>query len=337
MTQPQSPLISANSGPGENTTRPSIWRPALREAGAIFFISAALWAALYAAFFFDFHPEFERFANRGDTPELTFQGQQFVPVQAGNGGYKDGAAVITEYQGGAAILEIRQPFIAEDYPFIQFDVQGLTTWSEAFVFWQQTEAPGVIHRLQLQRQDDKVNQVAMVYGGTGYRGEISTLAIGFLADPTGNDNGGEPVTLIEAKLLPFNAERVLRQIFEGWRNPPIYRGYANNMVIGAAPNALLRPNPVIYLLIVTSPGLLLAWTGLRRVVSRTITPLLPKLLLVCLFAMSLSIVIRIPAQLQLHDDHIERYAGRSLAERTKNHPIRCNRQSDCFSNLQPYF
>ena len=77
--------------------------------------------------FFKFHPEFERFAHRGDVPTIVIPGNQFVPVRVGTGGYKDGAAVVAEYFEGSAMQEVKRPFAAEDYPFIKFDIEGLTT------------------------------------------------------------------------------------------------------------------------------------------------------------------------------------------------------------------
>ena len=87
-----------------------VWVPALKEAAGAFFAAALVLVMVYSMWFFDFHPEFVRFADRGDVASTTISGDQFTPVQAGNGGYKDGAAVITEYLDGAAILEIKTSF-----------------------------------------------------------------------------------------------------------------------------------------------------------------------------------------------------------------------------------
>jgi len=313
------------------------WPSTLATAAIGFTLAAMLWSAVYSLAFLSFNPEFEPFTARDNAQSIRFSGDRFIPVQAGNGGYKDGSAVITEFLNGAVILELREPFQAEDYPFVQFEVEGLTTWSDAFVFWQQAETPGVIHRLPLQRHRDGVNQVAMVYGGKNYRGQISTLAIGFIADPTGNDNAGQPLSLKGVALMSFSAARVARQILEDWRNPPLYRGYANNMVIGAPPNALLRPNTVVYLMLGTSVTLLGIWHLLGRLTKQTSRPLLGPVLGVCCLAWVISMGARVPSLIQYQADHLERYADLTLSERIANHPIRCSRREDCFSNLQPYF
>ena len=62
--------------------------------------------------------------DRGNVASQSFLGNQFVPVRFGNGGYEGTAALITEYEDGAAILELRTQFKAEDYPFIKFDIEG---------------------------------------------------------------------------------------------------------------------------------------------------------------------------------------------------------------------
>ena len=132
--------------------------------------------------------------------------------------------MITEYQDGAAILELRTRFQAEDYPFIKFNLEGLTTWSDAFVFWQVASDPGNSHRLKLNRSWDEVTQVAMPYGGENYRGEVTHLAIGLVSDPTDHDNNGEPILLKGVELRPFSGVRVAEQIFEDWTNPPLWQG-----------------------------------------------------------------------------------------------------------------
>lgn len=315
-----------------------VWVPALKEAAGAFFSAALVLIMVYSIWFFDFHPEFVRFADRGDVLPLTVAGDQFTPVQAGNGGYKDGAAVITEYLDGAAILEIKTSFQAENYPFISFDIEGLTTWSDAFVFWQLASDPGNVHRLQLNRSFDEVTQVAMPYGGDAYKGEVSTLAIGFVSDPTDHDNDGEPLLLKAVTLKPFSALRVAEQIFEDWTNPPLWQGYSNNIVRGIHATGMVFPNAVANLLVVT--GVLLAWLWRARNKLRNRRPnvrLLAVALCLCLYGWGFNDVLRWHWRVaQLLDTH-ERYAGLPLEERIRNNAIRCGRRDDCFEHLLPYF
>ena len=71
--------------------------PALKEGAGVFFAAALGLVVVYSIGFFDFHPEFVRFDHLGDVSSITISGEQFTPAQAGDGGCKDGAAVMTEY------------------------------------------------------------------------------------------------------------------------------------------------------------------------------------------------------------------------------------------------
>ena len=318
--------------------QPRVWVPALKEAALAFMVAALVILVGYAAFFERIHPEFTRFMAAKDAPHLHIGGNQFIPVRVGNGGYEDGAAVVTEYLEGAAILEVNTRFQAEDYPFIKFDIEGLTTWSDAYVFWQRAADPGNVHRLQLNRSWDEVTQVAMPYGDENYAGEIGVLAIGFVSDATDHDNDGEPIRLNGVTLKPFSPWRVAEQIFEDWTNPPLWQGYSNNIVRGIHATGMVFPNAVANLLVVT--GVIVA--GLRRLWRKrqgqqASVKLLAVALCLCLYGWAFNDVLRWHWRVaQLLDTH-ERYAGLPLEERIRNNPIRCARRDDCFEHLLPYF
>jgi len=295
-------------------------------------------AAVYSIWFRDFHPEFVRFMDRGDIPKLALQGNQFIPVQFGDGNYDGTHAVIKSYLNGAAILETKAPFTAEDYPFIAFDISGLTTWSNAFVFWQTAAEPGNVHRLQLNRSGDEVTQVAMPYGGSNYSGEITTLAIGFVSDPTDHDNDGEPITLKGVELRPFSGWGVAEQLFEDWTNPPLWQGYSNNIVRGIHATGMVYPNAVANLLVIL--GVMLAWLWRKRNQLRGRLPqtrLLAVALCLCLYGWGFNDVLRWHWRVAQLLDTQERYAGLPYEERIYNNPIRCGRRDDCFEHLLPYF
>ena len=315
-----------------------VWIPALKEAGLAFASAAGVLVIIYVFIFRALHPEFLPYMDRGAVSEQSFSGNQFVPVRFGNGGYQDGAALITEYEDGAAILELRAAFQAEDYPFIKFDIEGLTTWSDAFVFWQVASNPGNIHRLKLNRSWDEVTQVAMPYGGKNYRGEVINLAIGFISDPTDHDNDGNPLLLKGVELRPYSAFRVAEQIFEDWTNPPLWQGYSNNIVRGIHANGMLFPNAVANLLVVT--GVLLAglWRFRNRLRGkRASVRLLAVALCLCLYGWGFNDALRWHWRVAQLMDTQERYAGLSYEERIYNNPIRCGRRDDCFEHLLPYF
>lgn len=337
MENAPTPDQPENTAP-EPDEEKAIWVPALKEAAMAFGAAAAVLIVTYIFIFRSVHPEFVPYMDRGQVATQTFPGSEFIPVRFGNGGYQNGAALISEYQDGAAILELRNRFQAEDYPFIKFNVEGLTTWSDAFVFWQIASDPGTIHRLQLNRSWDEVTQVAMPYGGENYRGEVTHLAIGFVSDPTDHDNDGEPLLLKGVELRPYSGWRVTEQIFEDWTNPPLWQGYSNNIVRGIHANGMLFPNAVANLLVIA--GVLLAGLWRLRNRSRGRLPevrLLAVALCLCLYGWGFNDALRWHWRVaQLMDTH-ERYAGLPLEERIYNNPIRCGRRDDCFEHLLPYF
>jgi len=337
MDKPQ-PAEQSESAAPETEPQPAVWIPALKEAAVSFGVAALVLLVAYVFLFRAIHPEFLPFMDREPAATQAFPGTQFIPVRFGNGGYQDGGALITEYQDGAAILELRTRFQAEDYPFIKFNLEGLTTWSDAFVFWQVASDPGNSHRLKLNRSWDEVTQVAMPYGGENYRGEVTHLAIGLVSDPTDHDNNGEPILLKGVELRPFSGVRVAEQIFEDWTNPPLWQGYSNNIVRGIHRNGMLFPNAVANLLVVT--GVLLAGFWRLRNRYRGRRPqvrLLAVALCLCLYGWGFNDALRWHWRVaQLMDTH-ERYAGLPLEERIYNNPIRCGRRDDCFERLLPYF
>ena len=315
-----------------------VWVPALKEAALAFGAAAVVLVVAYVFIFRALHPEFVPFMDRENATAQQFPGNQFVPVRFGNGGYQDGAALITEYQDGAAILELRTRFQAEDYPFIKFDIEGLTTWSDAFVFWHVAEDPGNIHQLKLNRSWDEVTQVAMPYGYENYRGEITNLAIGFVSDSTDHDNDGDPLLLKGVELRPYSALRVAEQIFEDWTNPPLWGYHSNNIVVGIHTYGMLYPNAVANLLVVTGAALAGLWRFRNRLRGRgPSVRLLAVALCLCLYGWGFNDALRWHWRVaQLMDTH-ERYAGLPLEERIYNNPIRCGRRDDCFEHLLPYF
>jgi hypothetical protein len=326
--------------PASSEPQPShaVWVPALKEAALAFGAAAVVLVIAYVFIFRTLHPEFVPFMDRGNVTAQQFPGNQFIPVRFGNGGYQDGAALITEYQDGSAILELRTRFQAEDYPFIKFEIEGLTTWSDAFVFWQVAGDPGNIHRLKLNRSWDEVTQVAMPYGYENYRGEITNLAVGFVSDPTDHDNDGDPLLLKGVELRPYTAFGVAEQIFEDWTNPPLWQGYSNNIVRGIHANGMLFPNAVANLLVITGVALAGLWRFRNRLRGKgPSVRLLAVALCLCLYGWGFNDALRWHWRVaQLMDTH-ERYAGLPLEERIYNNPIRCGRRDDCFEHLLPYF
>lgn len=317
----------------------NVWWTALRHAAVALAISATLLVIIYSIWFTDFHPEFESFRNSNSTTSA-IPGKHFQPVVVAGGGVAGDSVVISGLANGEAVVALRTDFDAEDYPFIKLEIEGLTRFTNAFIFWRLAKNPEEIYSLPLNRSGDGVTEVAMVYGGDNYKGKVQEVAVGFfdgLALGFSNNND-VPIQLKSIEFLPFSVARVAEQIFEDWTNPPLWQGYSNNIVRGIHENGMVFPNLVLNLLVATSAIILAAVryglpAKLRETlsVSRTVLVVLG---LCWVMGDSLRWTWRIE---QLIDTH-ERYAGLPLEERIRNNPIRCGRfPDDCRADLLPYF
>ena len=201
---------------------PPVWKTAFRQGAVAFTAAAAVLLAVYAALFFDFHPEFARFAARAAEPRV-ISGRAFVPKMIGEGRLATDAVEIRSFRDGEAVIAVNTLFQAEDYPFIAFNIEGLTTWANAYVFWRQASNPGTLHSHPLKNSRGGVTQIAMP-SVLNYAGEINELAIGFFTDAAKRDNDGQVLRLTNVELRPFSATAVALQIAEDWTNPPLWQG-----------------------------------------------------------------------------------------------------------------
>ncbi|WP_144244488.1 hypothetical protein [Pseudohaliea rubra] len=313
------------------------WRRAFIEAAAAFVLAGIVLALAYALLFFRVHPEFRAFAGH-DVETVTIPGNRFRPVAAGRAYARDGSMVIDAFAGGGAVVALNARFLAEDYPFIKLDIDGLTSWANAAIYWRRAAEPDVIYQLPLNRSGDGVTQVAMPKGSEKYRGEIIELAVGFIADATGHDNGGQRLRVKGVELRPFSSGRVIEQLLADWLNPPVLQAYSNNVVIGSHPHSLLRPNGIVMLLMIVGLAGLGAAVHLLKVPAGTgqQRQLLRAALCLCLYGWGCGEVLRWQWRLSEGEVILERYAGRPLAEQIKNAPLRCGRDRDCVSDLLPY-
>jgi len=301
-----------------------------------FIAAALLLCGIYAIGFFKFHPEFKPYAGREATP-LTIEGSYFRPV-AGEA-HRDGdSVVLTEFTDGRGLLALKRPFQAEDYPFLKFQIEGLTTWAKAFVYWRRADSPEEFHKLELNRSGEEVTQIAMVYGGEDYRGEISELVLTFFTDATGHDNNGEPIRLRGVELRPLSFMRVSEQVIEDWTNPPLLKGSSNNRVRGVHLHGMVFPNLVANLLVIIGLVLAISWrVCLIRSGHSFQTALMPIALCLCLYGWTFNDALRWHWRLAQFFDTNDRYAGLSLEDRIKKSPTRCARfPEDCRANLLPY-
>ena len=318
-----------------------VWKPAFKEAAWAFLSASVLAALAYTLFFSQIHPEFVPFMDRA-AQSVVASGNDLIPVSVG-ASRKDGKNItIEDFDGDEAILVLPRALQAEDYPFIKVNLSGFTRYSKFKILWRQADNPDQTHALEFNRSGDEVTQIAMVYGGDNYRGQIADIALLFYDGPAmGFENNNDVDIVIRSiEFLPFSAARVAEQIFGDWTNPPLWQGYSNNIVRGIHKNGMVFPNAVANLLVVTG----LAVAALMRLLRKfNRTPrlshrLLATALCLCLYGWAFNDILRWHWRIeQLIDTH-ERYAGLPLEERIRNNDIRCARfPGDCAAHLLPYF
>ena len=318
-----------------------VWAPALKEAGLAFVAATLLLTTFYIFAFKWIHPEFVPFMGREAT-KLIAPGKDFIPVSTG--GYRvDGDSTIIEnFNGDEAILVLTRSFEAEDYPFIKVNIEGLTRFSRFKILWRLTEDLSQTYALEFNRSSDHATQIAMVYAGESYRGQVSDLALFFYDGPSlgFENNNNIDIAIKSIELRPFSPEQVAEQIFEDWSNPPIFQGNSNNIVLGIHAQGMLYPNAVANLLVVIGFVLAFMWRirNIRQKSSRKAHGLLLTALCLCLYGWVFNDALRWYWRIeQLVDTH-ERYAGLPLNYRVRNNDARCTRfPVDCKADLLPYF
>jgi len=353
MTKPHPPNTGEAEPPGtdldpmaegtaaEQKQNTAIWIPALKEAGRSFAVAAAILVIAYSLLFQHIHPEFGPFMTGQRAEPITIPGKDFIAVSVGGAHLEGGSLVIEDFNGDEAIVALPRSFKAEDYPFIKVNLSGFTRYSIAKLLWRTSTDPSVTHALEFNRSGDEVTQLATVYGGENFRGQIADIALLFFDGPAlGFENNDDVDIVIDSvELRPFSGWNVAVQIYEDWTNPPLWQGYSNNIVRGIHANGMLFPNAVANLLVVT--GVLVAWLWRQRNRLRGQQPqvrLLAVALCLCLYGWAFNDILRWHWRVeQLIDTH-ERYAGLPLEERIRNNPIRCARfPKDCKADLLPYF
>ena len=322
---------------GEN----GAWRPAFKEA-AWAFLSASLLVVLgYTLFFRHIHPEFVPFMDRA-TPRVVASGNDLIPVSVGASSKDGNNIIIEDFNSDEAVLVLPRAFQAEDYPFIKVNLSGFTRYSKFKILWRKVDNPDKTHALEFNRSGDEVTQIAMVYGGDNYRGQIADIALLFYDGPAlGFENNNDVDIVINSiEFLPFSAAQVAMQIFEDWTNPPLWQGYSNNIVRGIHGNGMVFPNAIANLLVLTGLAVAAFIRWLRRLKQRPQFNhrLLATALCLCLYGWVFNDILRWHWRVeQLIDTH-ERYAGLPLEERIRSNDIRCARfPEDCAAHLLPYF
>jgi len=319
-----------------------IWGPALKEAGVAFFTAALLLIIFYVFALRWIHPEFVPFMDREAT-KLIAPGKDLIPVSVGGYRVEGDSAIIEDFNGGEAILVLRRSFQAEDYPFIKVNLTGFTRYSKFKILWRRADDPSQTHALEFNRSGDEATQIAMVYSNENYRGRIADVALLFYDGPAlGFENNYDvDISIQSIEFRPFSALGVVEQIFEDWTNPPLWQSSSNNVVLGVhSSNALLHPNAVINLLVVT--GALFALVRRKcfasKLAPKVRCPFLLLALNLCVLGWGLNESLRAQWRLEQFLETQERYASKTLEERVMNSPLRCGRfEGSCRGELLPYF
>lgn len=312
------------------------------EAGVTLLCAAVIFIIAYIIFFRAIHPEFSPFIKTG-VPRIEIPGKDFYPLSGLKVKASGSALAIEEFKNGEAILVLPRAFRADDYPFIKLNLEPPSRTITVKIVWQQAKKLGESHAIEVDLFDNNAKQVAMVYGGLGYRGEIDNIALLFYEGPeigATKDRHTDVITLHSVELLPFTPLRVAQQIYEDWTSPPLWGGASNNFILGAHSASRFFPNLAAHLIITLSIILI----ALRHAIA-TRSPntrhsgrLIRLTLCICLYAWALNEVFRWNWRLDQLEDTYARYHGLTLDERIKVNKIRCARfPVDCGSHLLPYF
>ena len=317
-----------------------VWVPALKEAAWAFLVAALLLIVTYTIFFKSFHPEFIPFIDR-DARKLVVPGKDLIPVSVGAASKAENKITIKDFNGDEAVLLLPRAFQAEDYPFIKVNLTGFTRYSKFKIIWRRADDMAQTYALEFNRSGDEVTQIAMVYGGENYRGQIADIALLFYDGPAlGFENNDEVDIVIRSiEFLPFSATSIAEQIFEDWTNPPLWQGHSNNYVLGVHDNGVVFPNLIVNVLVITS--LTIAWILRRRQFFETQAlrgSFLTVAMCLCLYGWAFNDILRWHWRIhQLLDTHY-RTAGTDYQHSTLNSRVLCSRfPKNCAANLFPNF
>lgn len=323
---------------GLHSLRPAIFV----EAGSCLFSAAVLLFCGYVFLFQTIHPEFAPFME-SKAKKLTVPSSNFLVVSAGATSQSPDHLLIEDFNGDEAILALPRSFRAEDFPFIKVNLKGITTYTKAKMLWQQ-EGHNEIHSLALNREGDGLAQVAMVRAGELYAGRISSLALLLYDGPelAVTNNKDVDIALNSLELRPFSVSSVTEQLVSDWSNPQLWRGHSPNLVIGAHPDSLIRPNLAFCSLLLLSVFLVLLKGLFKITVVNGTAPnskhLLMTLAVICLMIWAMQDGARWVWRLHQLADSVERYAHTSLREKGRANVLRCARdEAGCYERLAPYF
>ena len=313
----------------------------IKESLLAYAIAWFLLVIIYFSAFTYIHPEFDRYLG-ANNKSLTVPAYHFVPISVGD--YKKDASGVSilSFKDGEAIFALPRSFVAEHYPFIQVDIQGLTRFTKFKLLWRKQSDQEKTYSLEFNRRQDGVTQLAMTAAGEDYAGEISDVALLFYDGPAldVSDNNGVPIRFFSISLIPYSSVAVAKQIYEDWTTPPSLQGYSNNVVRGVHAGGLLMPNAVANLSVLTGIAVLF----LMRILTRSTRDMAEKplffhsVMCVCLLGLVFTEILRWHWRIDQLVDTTERYWGKSKLEKIQSNDLRCTRfPEDCELDYYPYF
>ena len=302
------------------------------------------WLLLVIMYFFAFtyiHPEFGRYRSTQATG-ITVPASHLIPISVGEFKKNGSTFSILSFRGDEAILALSRSFLAEDYPFIEVDLSGLTRFTKFKLLWRKQSDPVKTYSLEFNRRRDGVTQLAMTAAGNDYEGQISDIALLFYDGPAleVSDNKGIPITITSIRLVPFSMPAVIAQIYDDWTTPPLWQGHSNNIVRGVHAGALIMPNMAANLSVAVGIAILFVWRWITRGTNSSLRrPLLfHSTLCICLLGLVFTEILRWNWRAEQVVDTIERYWGKSKLEKIQTNDLRCTRfREDCELDYYPYF
>lgn len=311
-----------------------------KEAFWAYLCACAVGLCAWILLFAYLNPQHQRFLDSG-AHAFVLQGSEFSPLRGDTAKDSNGTLAIQQFVGGEAILTLQRSFRAEDYPFIQFNITGVSNFSTAKIMWMKQGAQQVYSR-PILLSNKSYSQIFMGNAGESYSGEVASIALLFYENPAKlSENGNRPIYVESVILRPFSAYSLIQQVFFDWSAQPKWPGHSLNKVLGTHASAILKPNIAVYLVSGISLLLLLFYhisSRRRRLVMSFKKTVVPNFLCICVFSLICNDALNWQHRMGKLQDAISRYSGRSLEDRSLASDIRCLRfKENCGSRYLPYF
>ena len=287
------------------------------------------------------HPEFQKFMGR-EADTLLVSGKYLTPVSVAAARRAGDGIVIEEFNNDEAVLAMLRSFRAEDYPFVQINMSGLTPYTKVKFLWRKSSDPSQTFSLSLTRQGNGVAQLSLVNEGNNYAGEIMDAAVLFYDGPELNieHNNHKEIWIHGLELRPFSQKYLATQIVSDWTHPPLLTTHSNNIVKGIHSTGIQPPNIVAIILIVVALILASCFQIINILLKRrpAENSLLATAVFVSLLGWAFNDVLRWHWRASQAVDTYVRYSNLPLQERIKRSDVRCSMfQEDCAENLLPHF